>query len=97
VGGWETSGRFEKERVRRRDNISEEVSSPFVVFGSTWELVDKGHVSGVSASLIKESDRERGDIAVTVSDRSCSVWLRSMLEEEMQAVSLVLVSEESLV
>ena len=35
VGGWETSGRFEKERVRRRDNISEEVSSPFVVFGST--------------------------------------------------------------
>ena len=73
VGGWEISGRFEKDRVRRRDNISEEVSGLFIVSGSTLELVDKGHVSGVSISLIKERDRERGDIAVTVSDRSCSV------------------------
>ena len=73
VGGWEISGRFEKDRVRRRDNMSEEVSGLFVVSGSTLELVDKGHVSGVSISLIKERDRERGDIAVTMSDRSCSV------------------------
>ena len=73
VGGWEIAGRVEKDRVRRRDNISEEVSGLFIVSGSTLELVDKGHVSGVSISLIKERDRERGDIAVTVSDRSCSV------------------------
>ena len=35
VGGWEISGRFEKDRVRRRDNMSEEVSGLFVVSGST--------------------------------------------------------------
>jgi len=73
VGGREISGGFEKDSVRRRDNMSKEVSGLFVVSGSTLELVDKEHVSGVSMSLIKERDRERGDIAVTMSDRSCSV------------------------
>ena len=34
-GGWEIAGGFEKDRVRRRDNISEEVSGLFVVSGST--------------------------------------------------------------
>jgi hypothetical protein len=38
VGGWEISGGFEKDRVQRRDNISEEVVDLFIVSGFTLEL-----------------------------------------------------------
>ena len=35
AGGWEIAGGFEKDRVRRRDSMLEEVSGLFVVSGST--------------------------------------------------------------
>ena len=94
VGGWEISSRFVKDRARRRGNMSEEVSGLFIASESTSKLVGKGQMS---MSRVKDRDRRRGDMAVTVSDRSRSSRLRSKLEEEMQAVTLVLVSDEPLV